>query len=71
MKEQPKIFSEKHHTFFNNQKCEICKSPASFYRYSTREHKGRMLCTHTDCDYKSLVMSGYISLFPISEVSNL
>ena len=55
-------------SYFEGKTCDLCKAPASLYRFSTKLNKGQMVCNNAECDYKSLVRNGYITLLIIPEV---
>lgn len=48
--------------YFEQHKCDICKAPANFYRYSVKTQKGQMLCASEKCNHISLINTGFISL---------
>lgn len=48
--------------YFRNKNCDLCKKPATHYRYSDKLKKGQMLCSSKECEYKSLVTNGFITL---------
>ncbi len=48
--------------YFKKHQCDVCKAPASFYRYSSKLKKGFMLCNSEKCNYSSDVNVGWVNL---------
>lgn len=56
------IMKRSNREYFANRNCDICKRSATMYRYSSKMKKGFMLCDDPECQFKNLVIIGYINI---------